>query len=88
MRILSTKALENPFLAQTSKAIPFLFYFSSFLRQLTLITNPMQAIAVRRDEPPYDRNRRGIPVIGMSPMTMPTFTMKWNMNIPKMPEQT
>jgi hypothetical protein len=42
-------------------------------------------MAVQREEPPYDRNRRGIPVIGMMPIVIPIFTTKWNRNIPAIP---
>jgi hypothetical protein len=36
----------------------------------------MQIIAVQSDEPPYERNNNGIPVIGIIPITIPTFTKK------------
>ena len=53
---------------------------------MTLISSPTQPIAVKRDEPPYDKNKSGIPVIGIMPMTIPTLIKKWMINIPKMPE--
>ena len=53
---------------------------------MTLISSPTQPIAVKRDEPPYYKNKSGIPVIGIMPMTIPTLIKKWMINIPKMPE--
>ena len=49
------------------------------------ITKPIQAIAVNSEEPPYDMNKSGIPVIGIIPITIPTLIKKWNANIPRMP---
>ena len=51
------------------------------------ITRPIQVIAVSKDEPPYERNSNGIPVIGMIPITIPTLIKKWNENIPRIPAQ-
>ena len=41
-----------------------------------LISRPMQIIAVHKEEPPYDKKSSGIPVIGIIPITIPTFTKK------------
>ena len=52
-----------------------------------LISNPTQIIAVQSDEPPYDINKSGIPVIGIMPITIPTLTMKWKKSIPRIPPE-
>ena len=51
-----------------------------------LISNPIQVITVSKEEPPYDRNNNGIPVIGIIPITIPTLIKKWKVIIPKIPE--
>ena len=38
-------------------------------------------------EPPYDMNGRGMPVIGMIPMVIPTFSKIWNMRNESTPTQ-
>jgi hypothetical protein len=44
-------------------------------------------MAVSSDEPPYERNNKGIPVIGIIPITIPTLIKKWKENIPNIPAQ-
>ena len=39
-------------------------------------SNPTLSIAVHRDEPPWDKKNNGMPVIGMTPITIPTLTAK------------
>ena len=39
-------------------------------------------------EPPYDMNGSGIPVIGMIPIVMPTFSKIWIANIARTPMAT
>lgn len=51
-----------------------------------LINKPIQLIAVNNEEPPYDKNNKGIPVIGIIPITIPTLIKKWIINIPRIPD--
>ena len=51
-------------------------YIKSYFLELMLIRIPTAVIAVRRDEPPYERNSSGIPVIGIIPITIPTLIKK------------
>jgi hypothetical protein len=41
-----------------------------------LCAKPKPTIAERRAEPPYDIKIRGMPVIGMIPIVIPTLTKK------------
>jgi hypothetical protein len=43
---------------------------------LILINKPVAERAVHNEDPPYDRKRSGMPVMGMIPMTIPTLTVK------------
>ena len=43
---------------------------------------------VSTDDPPYDISGRGMPVMGMIPMVMPTLTNTWNINIAVIPPAT
>jgi len=53
-----------------------------------LSNNPTPIDAVQSDEPPYERKKRGIPVIGIIPIAMPILTKKWKKTIPRIPETT
>jgi hypothetical protein len=66
--------------------VTYNFYEKSSRRIFMLIKSPMQVMAVQREDPPYDKNSRGIPVIGMIPITIPTLTIKWKKNINRIPE--
>lgn len=46
---------------------------------------PIPMSADNKDEPPYDKNKSGIPVIGIIPIVIPTLIKKWNTNIPDNP---
>jgi len=37
---------------------------------------PMPIRTVQRDDPPYERKNKGIPVIGIIPMVIPTLIVK------------
>jgi hypothetical protein len=41
--------------------------------------------AVHRDDPPYERNSRGMPVTGIIPVAIPMFTNRWKKNIDRSP---
>ena len=45
---------------------------------------PRPSAALMSDAPPWVTNGSGIPVIGMTPSTIPTFTIIWNSNMPAM----
>ena len=49
---------------------------------------PIAVKLTRIDDPPYDRNGNGMPVIGMIPITIPTLTNIWIANIDAMPAAT
>ena len=46
----------------------------------------MLLIAIRSEDPPYERKRSGIPVIGIIPITIPTLIKKWNKKIANNPD--
>ena len=47
---------------------------------------PMQANAEMVAEPPYDTKGSGMPVTGMMPRFMPTFSKMWNTNMAEHPD--
>ena len=50
---------------------------------LRRIPNPTDA--VHSEEPPWERKKRGIPVIGIIPMVIPILTMTWKRSIAMTP---
>ena len=46
---------------------------------------PRPIASVTSEAPPLLMNGRGIPVTGIRPMTMPTFTNSWNSSIDASP---
>ena len=57
-------------------------------RSLTLFTSPSIINTENIFEPPELMSGKGIPVTGMRPTTIPTFTSKWNSNSVATPMQT
>ena len=42
----------------------------------------------QREEPPYERKKSGIPVIGIIPIAMPALMRKWKKSMPMIPATT
>lgn len=76
--------------SENLQRIDFLYdiFHILYLRAEMPSKKPTPIMAAQREEPPYEMKYRGMPVIGIMPMAMPTFIMKWNMNMPKRPAPT
>ncbi len=49
---------------------------------------PIPMSAAQREEPPYERKKRGIPVMGMIPIAIPILMITWKKIIAMIPEAT
>ena len=60
---------------------------AAICRRLMLCSSPSPNAMLISEAPPWVTNGRGMPVIGMIPMTMPTLTTSWNRIIDAIPRR-
>lgn len=76
---LAKRAATKQYCSLAQKSYTCSLNLSNFNKTASIMLKP------RREDPPLDRNGSGMPMTGISPMTIPTLTKRWRKSIPATP---